>query len=75
MEELLCSLGSRSRPEVIGLLPHIKYVPLFGKPPPLPPSLSLLTGAPHRSALLSVANTSLSQDKLDDNFYPRGLAL
>lgn len=56
MEELLCSLGSRSRPEVIGLLPHIKYVPLFGNTPPPPPSsLSL----PHLSALLSVANTFL----------------
>lgn len=43
MEELLCSLGSRSRPEVIGLLPHIKYVPLFGKTPPPPPLLLALS--------------------------------
>lgn len=41
MEELLCSLGSRSRPEVIGLLPHIKYVPLFGNTPPPPNLLAL----------------------------------
>lgn len=36
-----------------------------------PPSLSL----PHLSALLSVANTFLLQNKLDDHFHPRGLAL
>lgn len=73
MEELLCSLGSRSRPEVIGLLPHIKYVPLFGNTLPAPP--------PPRSLSLIFQHSSLwqthflLQNKLDDHFHPRGLAL
>lgn len=44
-------------------------------PPPSSLSLSLLTGTPHLSALLSVANTFLLQNELDDHFYPGGLAL
>lgn len=65
--ELLCSLGSLSHPEVIGLLPHIKYVPLFGKSLPLcPPS-----GTPHLSSHLSFVKKWWSLTKI----WQRGLAL
>lgn len=46
----------------------------FWKHSPRPPTSSSLS-LPHLSALLSVANTFLLQNKLDDHFHPRGLAL
>lgn len=59
-----------SCPEVVGLLPHIKYIPLFGNPLPLCFFSSPLW---HLSSHFSLANRFLWENTFENNLWQGGL--